>query len=166
MDGVERILRHDCVDHDRLVEWVGELTDETGLWRLMSGYNWNDGFAIPLAVVRHPRCDRGLALRMYWELDDAARIHHGDDRDGLREAYSTMATYEPSEFDRLVEYCTVLVRGLRDESFPVGRNSFDTGFFGFDDPSLTDRRRRLRIARTKAARRDLEDGFLRPVTAE
>jgi|GEM_PF-6206626 len=164
MDSVERILHHDATDHGRLADWVAELTDETQLWDLMSGYNWGDGFEVPLAVVRHPRCDRGLALRLYWELDDAARVHQSDENAGLRDGYSTTATYEPADFERLVDYCTLLVRGLRDESFPIGRNSFDTGFFRFDEPSLTDRQRRLRVARTKAAQRDAEDGFLRPVT--
>ncbi|MCK1797462.1 DUF4274 domain-containing protein [Streptomyces sp. XM4193] len=194
---VERILHHECDTpnaderrriHAELPERVRALADETMLWELMSAYNWDDGFAVPLAVVRHPRCDRALALRMFWELDDAARIHHADEQHALREQYATEAAHSPQEFEHLLAYCTTLVERLRDGSFPLGANSCDTGFFGLDDPALgphadegsgaspgpdlglelTPSARRLRVARTRAARREYEDAFLLPVvgTAE
>jgi len=105
-----------------------------------------------------------LALRLYWELDDAAQIHHSDEDHALRENYTVEATYQPRQFETLVAYCTALVDGLRAEAFPIGRNSYDTGFFGLDDPALTDRQRTLRTARTERAQADYEDGFIRPVT--
>lgn len=159
-----RVLDHTAGDHGDRARRVGSLADKTRLWALMSAYDWDDGYAVPLAVVRHPRCDRGLALRLFWELDDAARTHVHDEENGLRSCYSVELRHRPDEFARIVAYCTALVDGLRAGTFPVGRNSFDTGFFDADDPSLTDRQKRLRSARTRVAQRDYDDSLLRPVT--
>lgn len=161
---VERVLHHQPDEHADAAVRVADLTDETQLWELMTHYNWDDGFAVPLAVVHHPRCDRGLALRLYWELDDAAQIHHSDEQHALRETYDVEARYQPDDFAALVAYCTTLVQGLRDETFPIGRNSFDTGFFGLEDPELTERQRSRKALATSVAERDYEEGFLRPVT--
>ena len=163
---VERVLSHEAGEHGSLADRVAELADERRLWELMSAYNWDDGFEVPLAVVTHPRCDRALALRLFWELDDSAQIHHSDETCALQENYTVEARYQPEEFDRMVRYCSALVSGLQEGTFPLGANSFDTGFFGFDAPALTDRRRTLRIARTRSAQQEYEDGFLRPVTAQ
>ncbi|WP_166350924.1 DUF4274 domain-containing protein [Phytoactinopolyspora limicola] len=64
---------------------VADLPDETALRELMDTCNWDDGYVVPLAVVRHPRCDRGLALQLFWALDDAARtMARHDPRDQRR----------------------------------------------------------------------------------
>ncbi|MET7640727.1 DUF4274 domain-containing protein [Streptomyces sp. NPDC005438] len=162
---VEQVLHHGPGDHPVLAERVAALSDETLLWELMSAYNWDEGFTVPLAVVRHPRCDRALALRMFWELDDTARLHLSDEAGALREAYSVEARHQPEEFAVLVAYCTTLVEGLRHGTFPVARNSFDTGYHALDDPGLSDRQRTLRAARTRRARQEFEDAFLHPVVA-
>ncbi|WP_306367831.1 DUF4274 domain-containing protein [Nocardiopsis sp. CC223A] len=161
---VESVLSHEADGHGSLADRVAELTDERRLWELMSAYNWDEGFEVPLAVVTHPRCDRALALRLFWELDDTARIHHSDEANALRENHTAEARYQPEDFDRMVRYCSTLVSGLWEGTFPIGANSFDTGFFGLDDPALTDRQRALRTDRTRRAQQEYEDGFLRPVT--
>jgi hypothetical protein len=160
---VERILNHEPGEHDVLPAFVAEVADEVGLWELMDGYNWDEGFAVPRAVVEHPRCDRALALRLFWDLDDAAQIHLEDEDNGLREAYSSVAEYEPEDFADLVVYCTILVQRIREGSYPIGTNTFDTGMFDLDNPVLTDRQRKLRESRTTIARRSFEDAFLYPV---
>lgn len=160
---IEAVLSHEPDGHGSLAGRVAALTDERQLWDLMSAHNWDEGFEIPLAVVTHPRCDRGLALRLYWELDDSARIHHSDEENALRELYSAEAEYDPEGFELLGKYCTALVGGLRAGTFPLGRNSFDTGFFGLDDPALTERQRKIRAVHTRRAQREHEDGFLHPV---
>jgi hypothetical protein len=33
----------------------------------MQAYNWDDGFAVPTAVLEHPACERATALLMYYE---------------------------------------------------------------------------------------------------
>jgi hypothetical protein len=45
------------------------------------GYNWDDGFAAPRAVLASPRCERGTALLIYWAAggpfdEKTARGHH------------------------------------------------------------------------------------------
>lgn len=141
-------------------------SDEIALWKLMSGHHWDDGYGLPLAVVQHPRCDRALALRLFWELDDAARIHLSDEEHALREHYSTEATYAPEEFERIVAYATTLVGRLRRGDFPDGANEFDTGYTDIAPPDLTDGQRKLRALRTKRARQEHEDVFLRPALSD
>lgn len=161
-DDVAAIIEHDCVDHARLPRLVAALPDERALWELMSAYNWDDGFSVPLAVVLHPRCDRALALRMFWELDDAAQLHHGDGEAAIRDLYASDAESDPDGFQALLAYCTTLVARLREGSFPPGTNRFDTGYLNLDDPSLTDRQRKMRAAHTKRAQERFEDAFLLP----
>ena len=136
--------------------------DEIELWRLMNEHNWDDSFALPLAVVCHPSCDRALALRLFWELDDAAQIHLSDEQNALTEHYSTQAKYQPEEFERIRSYADRLVSGLRDEAFPDGRNEFDTGFMSAPHLVLTEQQLKLRNLRTKRAKMEFADQFIRP----
>lgn len=159
---VAAIIEHDGIHHD-LPAMVADLPDETALWELMSAYNWDEGFTVPLAVVEHPRCDRALALRLFWELDDTAQIHHSDEDSAINELYDGDAERDPDGFSVLVAYCAALVTGLREQRFPIGRNRFDTGYFNLDDPTLTERQRAIRAGHTKHAQRRFEDSFLQPV---
>ncbi|WP_051172574.1 DUF4274 domain-containing protein [Microbacterium indicum] len=162
-DDVAEIIENDDPRSAHVTALVAALPDEGALWELMSSYNWDDGFAVPLAVVSHPRCDRALALRMFWELDDTAQLHLDDEDTAIREVYAGEAERDPEGFRTILAYCTTLVGRLRDRAFPVGANRFDTGFFGLDDPALTDRQHTLRAAHTKRAQRTLGDAFLEPV---
>lgn len=118
-DDVAAIIEHDCGDHARLPRLVAALPDEGALWELMSAYNWDDGFSVPLAVVLHPRCDRALALRMFWELDDAAQLHHGDGEVAIRDLYASDAESDPDGFQALLAYCTTWWRdSARGASHP------------------------------------------------
>lgn len=161
-DDVAAIIEHDCTEHEQLSNLVAALPDEVALWELMSEYNWDDGFVVPLAVVSHPRCDRALALRMFWELDDAAQLHHGDEDAAIREIYASDAEFDPDGFRALLAYCNTLVERLREQSFPSGRNRFDTGYFNLDDPTLTERQRAIRAAHTKLAQKEFDDAFIQP----
>ncbi|ALC04511.1 hypothetical protein CDES_00115 [Corynebacterium deserti GIMN1.010] len=87
-EDVAAIIGDDCSEHDKLPNLVAALPDESALWELMSQYNWDDGFIIPLAVSSHPRCDRALALRMFWELDDSAQLHYGLEEVADHEMYA------------------------------------------------------------------------------
>lgn len=162
-DDVAAIIEHDCNEHAQLPSLVAALPDEVALWELMSAYNWDDGFAVPLAVVSHPRCDRALALRMFWELDEAAQLHHDDEETAIRNIYEIDAQGDPDGFRTLLAYCTTLVDRLQEQSFPIGANRFDTGYFNLDDPTLTERQRTIRAAHTRLAQKRFEDGFLKPV---
>lgn len=136
--------------------------DDVALWNLMSEYNWDDGFAVPLAVVQHAHCDRALALRLFWELDDAARIHLSDEENALREEYSAEAAYSPENFKHIVAYATILTGRLRRGDYPDGANEYDTGYMSVDLPDQTERQRKLRELRTARARQEYDDAFLRP----
>ncbi len=162
-EDVAAIIDHDCAAHDQLPSLVANLPDEVALWELMSHYNWDEGFAIPLAVVSHPLCDRALALRMFWDLDDTARVHYDDEESGIRDEYASDAEHDPDGFRTLLAYCTILVERLRAQGFPNGANRFDTGYCNLDNPTLTERQRTIRAAHTKFAQKEFEDAFLEPV---
>lgn len=162
-DDIAAIIEHDCTEHAQLPSLGAALPDEAALWELMSAYNWDDGFAVPLAVFSHPRCDRALALRLFWELDATARTHYEDEETAIRELYASDAERDPDSFRTLLAYCTTLVDRLRQQSFPTGANRFDTGYFNLDNPTLTERHRTIRAIRTKRAQKQFEDVFLRPV---
>lgn len=136
--------------------------DEVALWNLMNDHNWDDGYTVPLAVARHPRCDRALALRLFWELDDTARLHLSDEETALSENFSDVAKYEPEEFTRIVAYATTLVDRLRRSDYPEGQNQFDTGFMAVDLPNQGERQRKLRELRTKRAQQEYDEVFLFP----
>lgn len=161
-DDIAAIIEHDCAEHAHLPNLVAALPDESALWELMSVYNWDDGFAVPLAVVSHPRCDRALALRMFWELDDTAQIHYDDEETAIRDLYATKVERDPDSFRTLLAYCTTLVDRLREQRFPTGANRFDTGYFNLDDPALTERQRMIRAAHTRLAQKRFGDAFLQP----
>lgn len=87
--------------------------------------------------LSHPRCDRALALRLFWDLDDSARGFHADEKPGPRLVVCTLRRADEAE--RVYDYCRTLVDGLREDQFPFGRNTFDTAYL-----NLTERQRNLR----------------------
>ncbi|WP_231910999.1 DUF4274 domain-containing protein [Corynebacterium suranareeae] len=141
---------------------IADLSDETALWEIINEYNWDDGFAVPLAVVRHPKCDRALALRLFWDIDDTAQIHYSDEESAIAELYASTEENDPVEFGRIMDYCTTLVEGLRKQTYPRGANRFDTGFFNLDDEALTERQRKICAGKTKFALKNFEEAFLQP----
>ena len=52
-------------DETERVAAVHQLLTAEELWALATTYNWSDGMAIPTAMINHPRCDLGLALRLF-----------------------------------------------------------------------------------------------------
>lgn len=143
-------------------EKVGRLRSARELWELMSHYNWDDGYTVPLAVVRHPACDRGLALRLFWELDDTAQTFYVSSVEDFADMYGLTSPYPPDDPDIVIAYCEALTSGLRDGTFPSGANDFDTGFFGLDDPALTEQQRKRRASKTRLKQREFADQFLIP----
>jgi len=158
---VEKILCSE--DKSAAAEQVAGLTSEEQIRELMENYNWDDGYAVPLAAVTHPGCSRALALYIFWEIDEAPRHYYEGGEEGLREIYSYMLKYQPEEYPVLVKFCETLVDGIRAGSYPVGSNSYDTGFFDFDNPDFTESQKKLRMGRTKLKQKEYEDAFLMPV---
>jgi hypothetical protein len=66
---VVRALEFDP-DADDLVDLVGKLESAEELHQFVLNYNPNDGLLPLEAVVRHPNCDRGTSLLVYWNLAD------------------------------------------------------------------------------------------------
>ncbi|MDR1795194.1 MAG: DUF4274 domain-containing protein [Erysipelotrichaceae bacterium] len=161
---VEKILY--SKDKSTAAKQVAELTSEEQIWELMENYNWDDGYAVPLAAVSHPCFDRALALYLFWEIDEAPQHYYAGGEKGLREIYSYMLKYQPEEYPVLVKFCKTLVDGIRVGTYPISSHSYDTGFFGFDNPDLTESQTKLRMAKTKLKQKEYEDTFLMPVKAE
>ncbi|AKV03295.1 hypothetical protein AKJ09_09958 [Labilithrix luteola] len=64
---VKRVLE---LRGSKMAEAVAELATAEQLHQWLLHYNVNDGFLPCLALVRHPACDRGTALMLYWRFSD------------------------------------------------------------------------------------------------
>jgi hypothetical protein len=61
---VQRIVE-DLEDEAERVAAVRQLLTTEELLFLGEVYNWDDGMAVPTAIIDHPSCDLGLALRLF-----------------------------------------------------------------------------------------------------
>ncbi|HEY1134602.1 MAG TPA: DUF4274 domain-containing protein [Nocardioides sp.] len=104
-----------------------------------SGHNWDDGFAVPLAVANHPACDRGLALMLFWELDECAELFWSD---------ADSEFLDPDDADEAA-YVRRVTGGLLEDAFPSGSTVFDTGFLGAHLHPEGSRPALLRAGRTR-----------------
>lgn len=66
-DRVQQAL--EC-DHEELCARIAHFVRSDELDRFSRRYNANDGFEPLLRVVRHPRCDAGTALFIYWQFHE------------------------------------------------------------------------------------------------
>ncbi|WP_118976245.1 DUF4274 domain-containing protein [Taibaiella koreensis] len=152
---IERIIYQEEALPIRL-ELVRSLDDPQLLWALMSHYNWDDGFAIPLETVRHAQCDLGLALMLFWEFDEA-RIFY-DNPESLKREF-----YNETDNDYRTAFCQTLIDGIRNGHYQPGSNKYDTGFYGEDLDLENASRQRIRAIKTKKARERYEEAFLKPL---
>ncbi len=56
-------------DQDTLINKVAEITDERVLHLLGCNYNWDDGFAVPEAIIKNPNCHLSTALALFYLAD-------------------------------------------------------------------------------------------------
>ena len=61
--------RGDCEDW---VAFLPTIQSTSELSYLLDGYNWDDGFEVPIAISNHPYCDLGVALSLWWLADGGA----------------------------------------------------------------------------------------------
>lgn len=54
---------------DTLVRKIAEITDERLLNELIHDYNWDDGFAVPEAIISNPNCGISTALSTFYLAD-------------------------------------------------------------------------------------------------
>lgn len=52
-----------------LLNRVAEITDQRVLHLLGRGYNWDDGFAVPEAIINNPNCCLSTALELFYLAD-------------------------------------------------------------------------------------------------
>ena len=72
-------------DHDRPSrEFFASVTDPEELHLFAGAYNWDGGVEDLLNVVRHPLCDRGTALLVYWRGQPGFDLEYAD-RDAVPE---------------------------------------------------------------------------------
>ena len=155
---VDRILTAESLSQASRAELASTIKDETALYRLAEEYNWNDGFEVPLAIVQNQACDLGLALMLFWEIDEPKLYVKDPDSEFL-----ASPDYVPeSQQQAKLEFCRILTEGLRESRFAHGANQYDTCFFGeelFEDGS---RQAKIREIKTRKALQEYEECFLRP----
>lgn len=54
---------------EEICQEIAQLNDPDSLYYFIWHYNWNDGLAIPQAVLDHPACDRSIALLIFFRGD-------------------------------------------------------------------------------------------------
>ena len=52
-----------------LINRVAEITDERVLYLLGYSYNWDNGFAVPKAIIKNPNCHLSTALALFYLAD-------------------------------------------------------------------------------------------------
>ena len=89
------------------VDLVKKLSKSIDLFALMEQYNWDDGFEIPYTVVSHEKCDLGLALMLFWEIDEPGIYYENPESEFLFNKYE-----DPKEIDFKIKFCKTLIEGI------------------------------------------------------
>src|SRR5690348_13671126 len=99
---------------ERRCQFIREMESAAELHVFISNYNWDDGEVPILEVLKHPHCDRGTALFIYWlaaEVFTAGRpTEHPEyslaleiERRMLSDGFpSAQIRYDPSEHEHFV----------------------------------------------------------------
>lgn len=61
----------DIDNQNMLLNKVAEITDQHVLHLLGRSYNWDDGFAVPEAIINNPNCCLSTALELFYLADGA-----------------------------------------------------------------------------------------------
>lgn len=154
-DIIDQIIYQE--EHEaRRLDLTRSINDVNLLRQLVENYNWDDGFAIPVEVVKHPLCDLGLALLLFWEYD-TPRMYYQDPVSIINEYDSE------EEKQHKISFCEILISGIRNGTYKAGVIKYDTGFFGEGLYPGDERKQRIREIKTKKAREQYEEVFMRPV---
>lgn len=132
------------------IDDIRQMKNASSLMKLMQTYNWDDGFEIPLTVITHSSCDLGLALFLFWELDEVRSYYRGEESDNAADEYR-------------LAFCKTLVEGLIKGKYKAGSNKYDTGFYGEHLAPEGSAVHELRALRTRRAKEHYPDPFLYPV---
>jgi len=84
------MTRDEWESEDELWQFFETVTDAEELHLYADGFNWDTGVEELRRVTRHPLCDRGTALLIYWrggpgwyaQYSDRAEIRNADEADG------------------------------------------------------------------------------------
>lgn len=106
---VVRVL-YEIEDEDEKLEAIAAMEPEQ-LEAVLAEYNWDDGVLVPTAIAQHPKCDRALALHLFW-LGDALTW------------YTRESDPRSAEWDA---FCRLITEGLLAERYPIGELSYDPG---------------------------------------
>lgn len=156
---VENIIRQ-CNSKTR-IDLVKKIDNSEDLFSLIENYNWDDGFELPFVVVSHDKCDLGLALMLFWEFDEPKFYYENPKSKWLFSDYE-----DEKEIEFKINFCNILIEGIKNNQFKKGPNAFDTGFFGEDLYPENDRKSKIRKMKTKRALEEYEEAFLKPCLIE
>ena len=59
----------DIGDQDLLIQEIAKVKDEKILYALGCSYNWDDGFAVPTAIIANSNCHLSTALMLFYLAD-------------------------------------------------------------------------------------------------
>ena len=95
---VEELL--DIESQEVLINKVAEITDECVLYRLGYSYNWDDGFAVPEAIIHNPNCHLSTPLAIFYLADG---ISYLKDRQAVeKSSLESWKRFIANLYDRIV----------------------------------------------------------------
>ncbi|UJF25223.1 DUF4274 domain-containing protein [Suttonella sp. R2A3] len=158
---IDNILNR-CPNEKRIA-LVKALDNPADLFTLLCQYNWDDGFELPYAVVTHEQCDLGLALMLFWEEAIVQLYYFNPDKYWLN---TSASNHEGRLYE--LNFCKVIVDGIRTQAFKKAVNEYDTGFYGEHLHPENERKAKIRAYKTRIALRrgEFEPVFLQPCFIE
>jgi len=63
---IEQILYEEDIDKIKIVKSIDNPKE---LYELISHYNYDDGYKLPMAILQHPLCELAHAIHLYWISD-------------------------------------------------------------------------------------------------
>jgi hypothetical protein len=106
---IEDLLHSGDYDHSQLLRELPNFVPDELVY-LISAYNWDDGFEVPLAIAKHPRCCRAIALALF----------HAGAGDAWLENAEHIDEYS-RDWD---DFCRCVSEGIASGRYPVGALSY------------------------------------------
>ena len=68
----------------KAVKFVESLEDEESLFIYASGYNWDNGFDVPQAILQNKNCTLSIALLLFYSADGLLYLEDKESNEGTR----------------------------------------------------------------------------------
>ena len=117
MSSKSEVIEQTCYqieDCTKAIDLVESIDSAKELYSLISYYNFDDGYKVPMAILNHPLCELAHAIKIYWLLDADRYYENNAELDELeRDDY---------------EFCKFLEKRIKEGFYKVKEISHDENF--------------------------------------